>query len=158
MTLYRDKYRIETTRLSNYDYSWNGWYFVTICAHNREKYFDVNYTKILMATWKELPIHYSNCQVDEFVVMPDHVHGIICIVDSGRVIETGQRPVSTEGHGLSEMIRGFKTYSAIKINNDRNTRGKPLWQPRFYDRIIRSERELEYIRYYIRHNPDSLPH
>ena len=62
-------------------------------------------------------------------------------------------PIPTKHHSLSEMVRAFKTFSARRINAMQNTPGKPIWQSRFYDHIIRNEKELNRIRKYIVENP-----
>jgi REP element-mobilizing transposase RayT len=169
MSLYKNKYRIESTRLKGYNYSNNGAYFVTICTQKRQYFFGSiteNHPNKKIATqcWLDLPNHYPNCFLDVFVVMPNHVHGII-IIDNA-MVETGFKPVSTaqtslkpvsttmnKKYSLSEIIRGFKTFSARKINESQNTQGTPFWQPRFYDRIIRNEKELNGAREYIMSNP-----
>lgn len=88
--------------------------------------------------------------------MPNHVHGII-ILTSDNGVETGLKPVSTRDGGkrysLSEIIRGFKTFTARRINELHNTKGKPFWQARFYDHIIRNEQSLSRIKEYIQQNP-----
>jgi len=90
MTLFKNKYRIESARLPGYDYSQYGAYFVTIVTHNRENFFGeiVNgkmllneIGKIVLHCWNDLPNHYENIILDEFVIMPNHVHGIIIITD-----------------------------------------------------------------------------
>ena len=122
MTLFKNKYRIESARLPGYDYSQYGAYFVTIVTHNRENFFGeiVNgkmllneIGKIVLHCWNDLPNHYENIILDEFVIMPNHVHGIIIITDktdcntriphetaenitvADPAVETGLRPVST---------------------------------------------------------------
>jgi len=180
MTLYKNKYRVESTRLKGWDYSSPGAYFITICTKNREWLFgDVvqksmflnNNGKIVEKCWFDLPRHYENLELDQFVIMPNHVHGIMMIdietVPASRV-ETGLKPVSTETstakttdmdnrkkkpHGLFEFVRALKTFSARRINEHRKTYGKPVWQTRFYDRIIRDDNELYRIRNYIMDNP-----
>jgi len=195
---FQGKYRIDSIRLNDFDYSKNGAYFVTICTRNNEYILGnvnnqlMNMTRqgeIVKECWLALPLHYYNCTLDEFIVMPNHVHGIVIInndiietrfkqdnivaetglkpdkvvVETGLkpdkvVVETGLKPVSTAGrvakpYSLSEIIRGFKTFSARKVNEYQNTRGKPFWQERFYDRIVRNEEELNRIRRYIVENP-----
>ena len=180
MTLYKNKYRVESTRLKGWDYSSPAAYFITICTKNREWLFgDVvqksmflnNNGKIVEKCWFDLPQHYENLKLDQFVIMPNHVHGIMMIdienVPAFRV-ETGLKPVSTETsttkttdmdnrkkkpHGLFEFVRALKTFSARRINEHRKTYGKPVWQTRFYDRIIRDDNELYRIRNYIMDNP-----
>ncbi|MFH1745114.1 MAG: transposase [bacterium] len=186
MTLYKNKYRVESTRLKNYDYTSDGAYFITICTKDREYFFgeiknsqiNTPQTKIAAECWRDLPKHYPNCVLDEFIIMPNHVHGIIIIdnnllnvsvplntfVPSNMSAETGFKPVSTDGlnavninlkqHSLSEMIRAFKTFTARRINEMQNTRGQPFWQERFYDRIIRNGEELKKSRNYIIKNPE----
>ncbi|MFH1947037.1 MAG: hypothetical protein ABIJ23_02685 [Candidatus Magasanikbacteria bacterium] len=84
--LYKNKYRIKSTRLANYDYSQPGFYFVTICTKNRRHYFgkiteqkmilnDIG--KIIQKYWSEIPQHFENVLTNEFIIMPNHVHGII---------------------------------------------------------------------------------
>ena len=88
MTLFRNKYRVESARLPGWDYSQNGIYFVTVCTHNRELLFGqienegmtLNpYGYIVEQCWFDLPNHYSNLVLDAFVVMPNHIHGILII-------------------------------------------------------------------------------
>jgi REP element-mobilizing transposase RayT len=122
--------------------------------------------KIVEEHWYDLPNHYQNCRLDEFVIMPNHIHGIIEIRyhDDTRTftntVETGLKPVSTindetvgKQHSLFEIIRGFKTFSARRINKYQNTVGLSFWQARFYDHIIRNEKSLNNIRRYIQNNP-----
>ncbi|MFZ5364875.1 MAG: transposase [Patescibacteria group bacterium] len=175
-TLFKNKYRIESTRLKGWDYSSEAYYFITICTKNKKNI--LGYIKngfvclskqgqLAINCWYDLPKHYSNCVLDYFVIMPNHIHGII-FIDNDRprdAVETGFKPVSTDGDGpidiragkkrylLSEIIRGFKTFSAKQINLYQNTIGEPFWQPRFHDRIIRDEKELYNKQKYILNNP-----
>ena len=80
--------------------------------------------------------------MDESIVMPNHLHGIIILESS---------TVGTKS--ISEIIRGFKTFSAKAINKERGLRGVPVWQRNYYDRIIRNELELDRVRQYIINNP-----
>ncbi|MFA6659144.1 MAG: transposase [Victivallaceae bacterium] len=170
MTLYKNKYRIESARLKGWDYSSPGHYFITICTKNRKclfgeikngKMLPNQYGEILENCWNDLPNHYPNLKLDQFAVMPNHVHGIIIIEnDNNTIVETGLKPVSTEmpditdrTHGLSEFIRALKSFSARRINEQRQTPGITVWQTRFHDHIIRDENELNRIRQYIKNNP-----
>ena len=170
--LYNNKYRIESTRLKKFDYSTPESYFVTICTKNRIPvfgYIKKHYVSLSWAgcivhhCWLDLPNYYPNCILDEFIVMPDHVHGIIILTDGTHVttydpvVETGFKPVSnpttpTKQHSLSEIIRGFKTFSARKINVYQNTIGQSLWQSRFYEHVIREGDAIDKIRDYIAYN------
>jgi REP element-mobilizing transposase RayT len=143
-------------RLKEFDYSREGAYFLTICTHKRECIFGniidehselSKYGHIVESVWMDLPKHYNNIQLDEFVIMPNHIHGIIFIVGAGF------KPAPTTRYPLSEIIRGFKTFSSRKINESRNTPGVPVWQRNFYERVIRNDRELKDIREYVDYNP-----
>jgi putative transposase len=138
-------------RLKGYDYSTAGAYFITICTHDREQLFGdiVDRTMVLnelgniaQLHWHKLERHYANLIVDRSVVMPNHLHGIM-ILDSS--IE--------DSKSISEIIGSFKTFSARKINKIRKLKGVPVWQRNYYERIIRTETELDYVRQYIVNNP-----
>ncbi|MFH0834522.1 MAG: transposase [Patescibacteria group bacterium] len=138
--------RKSTLRLKDFDYSTDGTYFITICTQNRENFFGKienakmilnEYGKITEQYWHNLPNHYANCRLDEFVIMPNHVHGIIWIdnlfkPDLSKPVGTGLKPVPTPPkptptvHGLSEIIRGFKTFSSRKINIKMVEQSAPL--------------------------------
>ena len=133
-------------RLPGYDYAQPGAYFVTICTRDHASLFGaiadgmISLTvrgRIVRNTWLRLPEHYP-VELDAFVVMPNHVHGIIVIPSVG----AGFKPAPT----LSEIVRAFKTFSARRI-------GHPVWQRNFYEHIVRSEAALERIRQYIVDNP-----
>jgi len=97
-----------------------------------------------------LAVQYPYVQLDEWVVMPDHVHGILVICDP----DGGAPPPSTTRRKpLGQLIGAFKTVSAKQINQIRHTPGIPFWQRNFYDRIIRNDRELHAVRRYIANNP-----
>ena len=179
MTLYRNKYRIETTRLRGWDYSRDGFYFVTVCVKDRICLLgDVvgglmklnEYGKIVNDCWYDLPNHYSNIKLDAFCIMPNHIHCIIEIDNVGAAlpiisgsVDTGFKPVSTtttpptsiKRHGLFEFVRALKTFSARRINELRKSAGKNVWQSRFHDHIIRDDGSLQRIRNYIVNNPKS---
>jgi len=150
-------------RLKKYDYSQSGMYFVTICAQNRQCLFGQvandkillnEYGEIVQMVWNELPQHYSNVQLDEFIVMPNHIHGII-IITNDRFVGAGFKPAPTPKHGLPEIIRALKTFSARKINELRNVQGEKLWQRNYWEHIIRNERSYQYIADYIVNNPSN---
>jgi len=135
-------------RLPGYDYAQPGAYFVTTCTQDRASLFGTiadgmmrlnAHGRIVRDTWLHLPDHYP-LELDAFVAMPNHVHGIIVIPSVG----AGFKPAPT----LSEIVRAFKTFSARRI-------GHPVWQRNFHEHIIRSEASLERIRQYIVDNPAS---
>ncbi|MCD4814102.1 transposase [bacterium] len=159
-TIMRERKR---NRLLDYDYSAAGAYFITLCTHTRECLFGeiINgkiklneYGEIAMTYWEKPPHHYGHCRLDEYVIMPNHLHGIIVITN---FVGNGLKPFpttnETQHHGLPEIVRGFKTYASKTINQLRQTQGLPVWQKSYYDRIIRNDRELHSIRKYIQNNP-----
>src|SRR5664279_5405415 len=88
MALFQNKYRVESARMKNWDYSWPGLYFITICTDGREHYFGeitnrqmhINETGELAQTfWMEIPTHFPFIILDAFMIMPNHIHGIIII-------------------------------------------------------------------------------
>jgi len=146
-------------RLRGFNYSQSGYYFITICTKNKEEWFGRieneemilnKYGKIVSQCWYDLPNHYSNCSLGSFVIMPNHVHGIIMINDKNAV-GNGLKPFPT--HGLSEIMRGFKTFSSRKINEAVENGNRFQWQKSFYDHVIRNEKSLDNLRQYIQNNP-----
>ncbi len=158
-------------RLKNYDYSQNGYYFVTICTQNRQCYFVQECViKMIEKWWYELPNKFSNVQTDESIVMPDHFHGIIVITDSVGAdpcvcpnikwdkhigLETSGKHI---GLPLQSIVQWFKTMTTNEyIRNVKNLKWKPfdrkLWQRNYYEHIVRDEKELYRIRQYIKNNP-----
>jgi len=168
-------------RLPGYDYSTPGYYFITICIKNSEillgkieqKQSHLNAIgRIAENIWKAIPEYYPHARLDEFVFMPDHMHAIIEILPASgtdainRVRTGGVRTGGAGGAGgatgklnpmlnpesLSNIIRWYKGRSTFEIHKIEN--GKFFkWHGRFHDRIIRSNIELNRIRYYIQQNP-----
>ncbi|KAF0151351.1 MAG: transposase [Ignavibacteria bacterium] len=155
-------------RLQYFDYSTTGYYFVTICPMQMKKWFGKIYNaevklndfgKIVENCWLQLPKHYSNCELDYHVIMPDHFHGIISIKESDIICSDESEThhcVNTKekSHGLSEIVRAFKSFSSRRTNELITNENKFRWQYSFYDRIVRNEKELFEIRKYIQENPE----
>ena len=175
-------------RYKGYDYSGAGMYFVTICTLARVRYFGtVRDDAVVLSPigravhryWLEIPRHFYDVVLDAWVIMPDHIHGIIFITDDTTVtVGTGQCPVPVEPftssgtgqcpvptrngnvstfghvtpHSLSTIIGSFKSISTKMIHRTFSDTDF-AWQSRFYDRIIRTERELKNVRDYIYYNP-----
>ena len=149
--------RRRSLRLRDHDYTRPGAYFITICTHRRLCLFGRvadgamhpnAFGEIAVACWRALPRHYPHVELDNFVVMPNHVHGILLLTGAGVV----DRPKARH-HDLSEVVRAFKTFSARRINELRDTKGNRLWQRGFYEHIIRRGHALNRIRSYIDTNP-----
>jgi len=158
-------------RLSEYDYSLPGAYFVTMCTKNRELLFQSPEMKLAVeSAWHSVKDVFANIELDEFVVMSNHGHGVVWITGEGAyrlhpgtwkddgICSDRQLPVpATENdpkyETLSNIIGAFKTTAATRINKLRGVIGVSVWQRSFYDRIIRNDYELGRIREYIRNNP-----
>lgn len=161
--LFKKKYRIKSTRLQNWDYSNNGYYFVTICSKDRVCLFgDIIDGKMILSDlgnfvfncWKKIPKHFTFVILDENIIMPNHIHGIIIIrknVETQNFASLHKKnKFGPQSMNLASIIRGFK----IGVKKYVNQNGIEFkWQPRYHDRIIRNEKELYNIRKYIKHNP-----
>jgi putative transposase len=167
-----NQHQRHSIRLAEYDYTLPGAYFVTIVTHQREYIFgkihetQVHLTPIgetALACWLGIPVHFHNVSLDEFVIMPNHIHGIIIIND---VSSVGTRHASSlqkpsqhdKPHGpkpnsLGAIIGNFKSAVSKRINEQRTAPGAPVWQRNYYEHIIRDEKDLNSIRKYILENP-----
>ncbi len=143
-------------RLKSFDYT-RGSFFVTICTRERQGIFgEVRAGSMSLSAcgviasecWKEIPLHYGGVKNDVFLVMPNHVHGIVTLGNEGR---SALKPDPT-GPVLSEVVRAFKTFSARRINHIRKSPGTAVWQRSFYEHAIRSEEEYRQIGEYIVNN------
>jgi putative transposase len=107
---------------------------------------------IVKSVWYDLPKHYLNVELDQFVVMPNHIHGIVVLCGP---VGAGLKPAPTtpKGRGLPEIIRALKTFSFRNINSFLKTPNRPIWQRGYYEHVIRNEDSLNKIREYVIHNP-----
>lgn len=149
-----DKHHRRSIRLKNYDYSGSGAYFVTLCTFDRGYYLDdfPMLRDIVENFWLNIPARYSNVWLDEYVIMPNHLHGIIMIDDSLQEPSQNSKPI------LGSIIGSFKSLCVnawLKTINDQNinARGK-FWQDNYYEHVVRSEAELDRVREYILNNPE----
>jgi putative transposase len=146
-----------------YDYAQAGAYFVTACIEDHAcllgrvegEVVRLNELgSIVHEVWADLPNHYPHVELDAFVIMPNHVHMIVTLTDDTiGAVGAGLKPAPTKRHGLPEIMRAFKAFSARRINEYRVTAGKALWQRNYYEHIIRNEQQLSRIRRYIQDNP-----
>ncbi len=141
-------------RCRNWDYASPGYYFVTIDVQD----------KLIDYWWNEIKNHFNRIELDEYVIMPDHVHGIVKIDNNGQTPTTAGRHRSartTYIHGLGDIIQWFKTMTAsayirgVKENNWPKFHRR-LWQRNYYDQIIRDGEDLERVRRYILDNPRKI--
>ncbi len=147
----------KTNRLREYDYSMTGYYYVTICTYNREELFGhiennqmiLNKSgRIAKTAWLEIPNHFPNIELDEFIVMPNHIHGIIII--NNPVGDGHARPVN-KNNNLSVIIGSYKSAVSKEMHQLNNISFH--WQRSFYEHVIRTEKSLSNIREYISNNP-----
>ena len=183
----RGRYPGRPRRLGAYDYAQDGAYSVTISTKRQARLFgtvtDGRMTlnaagRAVEEVWHGLPSHYPHVELDVFVVMPDHVHGIVVFVGQelelgvgselaltagrksvrSRAEEAGYKPAGTKleaprRHGLSEVVRGFKTYSGRRVNELRGTPGMAVWRRGYYEHVVRNEEDMNRIRQYFLENP-----
>jgi putative transposase len=170
---YRNKYRISSPRLSGWDYGSDGLYFVTICTKHRVRYFgEIVSTNVekklnseeqiiasLSATeigriaydnWFNVPTFHPYVELDDFTIMPDHLHGILFINKPDKVTWEVNK-FGAQSKNLASIVRGYKS-SVTKYANENGI--EFTWQPRYYDRIIRNEKEYFNVKKYIQRNPD----
>ena len=162
-----DRHNRHSTRLICHDYSQAGAYFVTVCTRDREcRFGDVAggemrlncEGEIVVDTWEWFAIQHGYIELNEWVVMPNHLHGIIVILDDwcmggSRTASTTAGPTFNKGKPLGRLVGAFKTVSTRRINLMNDNPGVPIWQRNYYDHIIRNEQSLVRIRQYIVANP-----
>ena len=166
-----EKHHRRSIRLKTYDYSEPGGYFVTLCTQGWkclfgtvvEEQMRVNeYGDIVHTCWGAIPRRYHHVMLDTFVVMPNHMHGILIITDPSIAADTvgagSSRPYDANDkpshpHTLGQMIAYFKYQSTKQINARRGTPGTKVWQRNYWERVMRNNKELDRIRQYIEENP-----
>ena len=179
-----DIHKRRSIRLKDYDYSQPGAYFVTICAKSRGSVFGgikdgimhlTDAGRTVKSIWNDLPNHYPNISLDAFIIMPNHVHGIIVISDQkhGQARDLPLRAISDDSDvgaslvgalnassvpTLCEIVGAFKSKSTNEYIRGIKQFGWPpfqgkLWQRNYYDHIIRDEKSLEQTREYVFNNP-----
>jgi putative transposase len=188
MTFNPDIHHRRSIRLREFDYTEGGAYFVTICTFQGDCLFgDIVDGKMLLnefgiavkKTWLGIQNHLPNVDLDEFVIMPNHHHGILLINNATVSTNVGAKQVSsaspafggnpgkgeageslasppphgTQSGSLAAIVQNYKSVSARSVNKLRNNPGCPVWQRNYYERVIRSESELSKVREYIINNP-----
>ena len=180
MEKFRNKYRIPSTRLQNWDYGWNGTYVITICTKNRESYFGEIVNKkmelsnigiLAVDLLHEIKNHSKNVELGEFMVMPNHIHLILILnndVMGGGGVETRhalslqpkqqqpQQPIGKnrfQNQGKNTVSSIIGSYKSAVTKHAHCLEYEFAWQPRFYDHIIRDEKSFFNISEYIINNP-----
>ncbi|CAM2821811.1 transposase [Flavobacterium frigoris] len=182
MKKFQNKYRIPSARLQNWDYGSNGAYFITICTHKTQHFFGKVATRLIASApddsnkknemqlnelgkiahsiWAEIPNQFPYVELGNFVIMPNHMHGILIINKNGIAINAAMDPAINGGfagnhnpmlqENISRIIRWYKgrcSFEMRKIHADFN------WQSRFHDHVIRDSKAFENIQNYIEQNP-----
>ena len=183
MTYNADIHHKFSIRKEGHDYALSGFYFITICTRNRECIFgdivdnkmqlnDVG--KIIHHEWLQTPHIRNNVILDEFVVMPNHVHLLFEInevtgrdeeglvqqrIDVNQSLRQGQsmRKFGPQSQNVFAIIRGFKGACSLQVNKLLHQDPGTIWQSRFYDTIMTSDEQLTNIRLYIKQNPENWP-
>jgi REP element-mobilizing transposase RayT len=178
----KEKWRLQATslyrrslRLKDYDYSQAGAYFVTVCTQNRACLFgEVAGDKISLnevgqlaeALWRDLPTDFPTIALDTFIVMPNHIHGIVVLPDRTAVgaalvaarEDDRARAATRAAPALSDVVGAFKSLFAVRyIQGVKSHQWPPfnrrVWQRNYYEHVVRDETDLVRIRTYIDENP-----
>lgn len=181
------KHHRRSIRLPGHDYTSPGAYFVTICVHGGQCLLgDIvdgemhmsQFGQVVSHYWKRIPSHVAHVELDEWVIMPNHMHGIIVITGRGGAspvgtsstgaLTTGETQLSDPGTprdapplrqpavqpgSLGAIVGNYKSVTTRRINRLRGTSGAPFWQRNYWEQIIRNDASLDRIRAYIRSNP-----
>ncbi len=158
----------KSTRLQGYDYAQEGAYFVTICTYRNQSLFgDIsNDGEMLLNTvgciafeeWEHTEAVRENVILDEFMIMPNHIHGIVIITSESARVCQRQTPTKSKfgqpvPNALGTIMGQFKAIVTKRINKLYETSNTPVWQKNYHDHIIRNELSLNRIRGYIENNP-----
>lgn len=190
---FQNKYRIASARHQHWDYGWNAAYFVTICTKAREHFFGEIINEVMELSeigklaekfWLEIPKHFSFVELDAFVVMPNHVHGIIlinkpdndsvnpvetrhCGRDKACLVSTNPEPhippspdktigqERFQNQGKNTLSSIIGSYKSVLTKFARQIHADFAWQTRFHDHIIRNHESHEQIKHYIFNNPQN---
>jgi REP element-mobilizing transposase RayT len=150
-------------RLKNYDYSQQGAYFVTICTQYRQCLWGQikqdqillnNLGSVALQCWLEIPTHFPSVELDVFVIMPNHLHGILWIKESLNQEDKYNQYQKVVKGSIPSIVRSFKAAVTKKINQICQQKGASLiWQRNYHEKIIKDEEMLNNIREYILNNP-----
>jgi len=158
--------RKSSNRLPEYDYAQPGAYFITICTHQMHNLFGtINKSRVVLnalgeiveSEWYRTGGLRPTIEVfdDEFIIMPNHFHGIVWILDVGATGSVARsNSANSQTISTGTIIGQFKSQVTRRINQIRATPGQPVWQRNYYDHIIRNTKDLIYIREYIKNNPN----
>jgi len=155
----------QSLRINRYNYAQAGAYFITICTFEKLELFGhitdgtmvINdLGQIVGEEWIKTPIIRPNILLDQFIVMPNHVHGIIIInheIRRGVLQYAPTNKLCSPSQTIGAIIRGYKSATTKRINEHRQTPKRYVWQRNYFDHIIRNDRDLNNIQQYIVNNP-----
>ena len=173
---FADRYKIKSSKLNNWDYSTPGKYFITICAYKKNNFFGkIENNKIRLkeiglvakSNWLEITRHFDNVKLDEFIIMPNHMHGIIEILPTIKMpcrdaenrcrdvtcnVSTIMSKISPKKGSIPVIIRSYKGSVQKYANDNKIFFG---WQPRYFDEVIFDDKRYLKIKNYIKNNPDN---
>jgi putative transposase len=156
------QYGRRSIRMKGFDYSQAGLYFVTICAKGHKRIFGRVFNGAVVLepaglavrdVWLNLASRFPSAAFLDFVIMPNHFHGIVAIVDALPRRGAASSAPTTRPLALGRIIRAFKSLSAIEVSRALGRRGGAVWQRNFWEHIMGHEGELRTVREYIRQNP-----
>jgi len=172
------KYNRRSIRLQRYDYSLPGAYFITICIHKQKMLLKIKDVQMMIrSVWSSLPDRFFSLKLDEFAIMPNHIHAILCInivgadlvsaltkadlvsaLTKADLVSAHNKTTPMSAPTISRVVQTFKSITTYKYvlgvkENNWPLFDNRLWQRNYYDHIIRSEKSLSYIREYIVNNP-----
>jgi REP element-mobilizing transposase RayT len=178
-----NKHHRHSIRLQGYDYTQVGAYYVTMVTHDRECLFGEvvdgemrlnEIGRVVSQVWQRLPMHFRNIELDGFVIMPNHVHGIVVIVrelthagdarrgkaladaNASRIADANADALPLHGtppRSLNAVVQNFKSITARRIHQNLWFADRPIWQRNYYEHVIRNDADLNRIREYIFNNP-----
>jgi putative transposase len=159
--LFKNRYRVSSVRLRSWDYRWAGVYSVTICTLGRVRWLGEireeqaclsTVGKIVAEEWEEIPRRHSQVSLDEWIIMPDHIHGILIFQGNPENLPSPEQPGLLLAGSLGAVIGQFKSKATKRICWGLRFRDF-AWQERFHDTIVRDADALTRLRAYIRENP-----
>ena len=172
-----DHHQRKSTRLKEYDYTQPGAYFVTVVSHQRKNIFGVisngemnlnKAGKIVEKTWQNIPVHFPNTSCEIFVVMPNHIHGIIDIINdeivgarhasplrSNRLESQSVKSDGVKAKSIGAIIGSFKSAVTKQLHQTKIINQEKIWQRNYYEHIIRDEDDYQQIADYIASNPSN---
>jgi putative transposase len=163
-----DVHHRRSIRLRDYDYARAGAYFVTTCVQGRKCLFGEiidgkirlsEFGRVAWECWDTMPEHFRHVRLDVFVVMPNHVHGILFITSVGathaspKMSNALTNPAGPKQRSLGVIVGSFKSAATKRVNALRGTPGMRVWQRNYYEHVIRDEEDLRELREYIVNNP-----